>query len=232
MESTIVLSISTSQLYLVNSCQDPQAALEALRTNFERDTLANKLFLKKQYFRMQMKNGTPMEKHLKYYMKELTNKLAAIGAPISEEDQVVTLLSSLPPSYSTLVTAIEARVDDVSLRFVQQALIHEQQNRSGQFGQASDASCGQADSVLVGVQKKGYRRKLLKCFECRAASHFRRDCPKRKQSNPVHNVRAADEYLSLDDDAFVVSVGSSASSNNTAGLWLVDSGASSQMTRE
>ena len=41
--------------------------------------------------------GTPMEdtKH----MKELTDRLAVIGAPISEDDQVVTLLGSLPSSY-------------------------------------------------------------------------------------------------------------------------------------
>ena len=52
-------------------------------------------------------------------MKEITDRLAAIGAPISEEDQVVTLLGSLPPSYSTLVTALEARADDVKLSYVQ-----------------------------------------------------------------------------------------------------------------
>ena len=74
-----------------------------------------------------------MEVHLKE-MKEITDKLASIGAP---EDQVVTLLGSLPPSYSTLVTALEARVDDIRLDFVQQALIHEEQK---QKGQGSDAS--------------------------------------------------------------------------------------------
>ena len=40
---------------------------------------------------MVMKHGTSIEKHLKH-MKEITDQLAAIGAPISEEDQVVTLL--------------------------------------------------------------------------------------------------------------------------------------------
>lgn len=60
-------------------------------------------------------------------MKELTDRLASIGAPIAEEDQVVTLLGSLPPSYSTIVTALEARVDSISLDFVQQSLIHEEQ---------------------------------------------------------------------------------------------------------
>ena len=44
-----------------------------------------------------MKEDTSVEAHLKQ-MKEITDRLAAIGAPISEEDQVVTLLGSVPPS--------------------------------------------------------------------------------------------------------------------------------------
>ena len=37
----------------------------------------------------------------------------------------MTLLGSLPSNYATLVTALEARVDDLSLEFVQQSLIHD-----------------------------------------------------------------------------------------------------------
>ena len=51
-----------------------------------------------------------MEVNLKH-MKEITDRLAAIGAPINKEDQVVTLLGSLPPSYSTPVTAC---IDDIN----------------------------------------------------------------------------------------------------------------------
>ena len=68
-----------------------------------------------------MKEGTSVYKHLKH-MKDITDKLAAIGVPISEEDQVVTLLGRLPRSFATLVTTIETRMDDVSLDYVQQAL--------------------------------------------------------------------------------------------------------------
>ena len=103
--STIVLAIGASQLYLVTSCEQPRTAWKELRNQFERDTLANKLLLKKRYFRLEMKEGTSIEKHLKH-MKELTDRLTAIRAPIHEEDRVVTLLGSMPKSYSTLVTAL------------------------------------------------------------------------------------------------------------------------------
>ena len=148
--STIVMAINSSQLYLITSFEQPKDAWDALRNHFERDTLANKLMLKKQYFRTEMKEGTSVEAHLKS-MKELTDKLAAIGAPISEEDQVVTLLESLPQSYSTLVTALKARVDDVSLSYVQQALIHEEQKKNGDPGKltVSGGGSGRQQSALV-----------------------------------------------------------------------------------
>ncbi|CAB3979998.1 Hypothetical predicted protein [Paramuricea clavata] len=82
--STIVLAIKSAPLYLVSSCENPKQAWDALKNNFERDTLANKLFLKKRYFRTEMIEGTSMEKHLKH-MKDIADKLAAFGAPISEE---------------------------------------------------------------------------------------------------------------------------------------------------
>ena len=63
--STIVMSISASQLYLITSCEEPVEAWTALREHFERDSLVNKLMLKKQYFRMEMKEGTSIEEHIK-----------------------------------------------------------------------------------------------------------------------------------------------------------------------
>ena len=97
-----------------------------------------------------------MEAHLKH-MKEITDRLAAIGAPISEEDQVVTLLGSLPQSYSTLVTALEARVDDKRLNFVQQALIHEKQkiNRhSSRTSTLSSVNCGAASELVKLIRRE------------------------------------------------------------------------------
>ncbi len=97
--ANIVMSVSSSLIYLITSCEKPADAWKTLRDHFERDSLVNKLMLKKRYFRMEMKEGTSVETHMKC-MKEVTDQLAAINAPISEEDQVVTLLGSLPPRYS------------------------------------------------------------------------------------------------------------------------------------
>ena len=154
--STLVLAITASQLYLVTLCEQARDAWVALQNHFERDTLANKFFLKKQYFRTEMKEGTSAEKHLKY-MKKLTDRLVAIGAPIDEEDQVVTLLGSLPKSYSTLVTALEARSDDISLNYVQQALVHEEQKLHG-LSYSSSPDVHRGDTALVGDSKMSSKK--------------------------------------------------------------------------
>ena len=48
-----------------------------------------------------------MSSHIKA-MTEVFNDLAVIGAPMEDEDKVVTLLASLPETYNMLVTALEA----------------------------------------------------------------------------------------------------------------------------
>ena len=250
--STIVMAVSTAQLYLITSCDSPKDAWDTLRNHFECETLGNKLFLKKQYFRKEMKEGTSMESHLKE-MKEITDRLAAIGAPISEEDQVVTLLGSVPSSYSTLVTALEARADDVKLAFVQQALLHEEQKQSGEFVHGKGGTMSVGNSVLVGAQKKFKQKnsKNIKCYGCGGLGHIRRNCPREKKPEnfrqvPTHKAKVADgnhiesegcstkEQNLNGDGAFSASVGKVSQQKNQSDhqdSWLVDSGASSHMTR-
>lgn len=48
--STLVLNVSTPQLYLITSCQTPKESWTTLKGHFERDTLANKVLLKKRNF--------------------------------------------------------------------------------------------------------------------------------------------------------------------------------------
>jgi len=121
-----------------------------------------------------MKEGSSIETHLKH-MKEVTEKLAAIGAPIEEEDQVVTLLGSLPSSYSTLLTALEARVDNIKLDFVQQALMNEDLKLK------THSQGEQQDSALLGKFRRPLRPGYFKCYHYGQAEHFCIDCQRRRQ---------------------------------------------------
>ncbi|CAB4035006.1 Retrovirus-related Pol poly from transposon TNT 1-94 [Paramuricea clavata] len=220
--STIVLAIKSAQLYLVSSCENPKQAWDALKNHFERDTLANKLFLKKKYFRTEMIEGTSMEKHLKH-MKDIA----------SEEDQVVTLLGSLPRSYATLVTALEARVDDVKMDFVQQAFMHEESKQGPKNESVKN------ESALMGNRNKNFQESRT-CFKCGTVGHIRRNCPQEKAryTKPVYKSRHgakvgktqnSDSESESSACVFTVSEGNAKLSDCH---WLIDSGASSHMTKE
>ena len=73
-------------------------------------------------------------------------------------------LGSLPRSYNTHVTALEAHVDNVKLTFVQQALAHEEQKINDKFGDPSSASSTD-QTTLVGARKRDRSRKP-RCFGC------------------------------------------------------------------
>ena len=86
-----LIAISTPIVPIVQSCTTPVEAWEALRGAFEKCTLAAKLHLRKKYFQMEMQEGGNAEHHIRE-MKQITDRFAAMGSPISEEDRVMTLL--------------------------------------------------------------------------------------------------------------------------------------------
>ena len=102
-KALLVTSINSDLIYLVTECQTPKEIWNKLKLRFERDTTANKLFLKQQFFSMKMKESDSLDEHLRK-MKVITDQLAAIKAPIPEDEHLVALLLSLPRSYNTLVT--------------------------------------------------------------------------------------------------------------------------------
>ena len=130
--ATLVMGINSKLIYLVTSSATPKDLWDTVKAHFERNTMANKLFLKRQFFTTKMQEGQSVQDHLKC-MKEVSDQLAALGSPVAEEEQVVALLISLPPSYATLVTAMEAKGDDL-LAFVQQALITRGADKRGEQG--------------------------------------------------------------------------------------------------
>lgn len=90
------------------------------------------------------------------------------------------------------MTALEARIDDMKLNFVQQALIHEEQKLNGHLRDASSS-----DSALVGAYERGKRgsQKPLSGFECGDLDHYCCNCPRLKKSSAgsMHKSKTVEE---------------------------------------
>jgi len=70
--ATLVMGINSRLIYLVTSCATPKDLCDTVKAHFERNTMANKLFLKRQFFTTKMQEGQSVQDRLKC-MKEVSD---------------------------------------------------------------------------------------------------------------------------------------------------------------
>lgn len=230
--ATIVLSVNTSLLYLLGDPEDPVVVWNKLSEQFQKKTWANKLSLRRKLNNLRLKEEDSVKSHVKA-ITEIFNELAVIGAPMEDEDKVVTLLASLPDKFDMLVTALEANTEVPSMEIVTERLLHEE-NKLKERGTVETST----EKVMLGKKTKD----RPKCHHCGKPGHLKRNCWSLKKENEKEqqskqesksvkhkaNVVAADsesESLGLVTQALAAS----ACSNN---VWIIDSGATCHMTHD
>ena len=174
-------------------------------------------------------------------MTELFSELSVIGVKIDEEDRVVQLLASLPDTYNTLVTALEANTEVPSMEIVTERLFHEERKLQGRTGSG--------DGAMMVNHKP--RRKGPKCHFCHKFGHIQRNCIERAQSlkkssafekpkekstykHRINTTRSSKPECNNSSDSddtglivrHVLSVSDSPQSHQD---WIVDSGATSHI---
>uniref|UniRef100_A0AAV1T8D3 Uncharacterized protein n=1 Tax=Peronospora matthiolae TaxID=2874970 RepID=A0AAV1T8D3_9STRA len=226
----ICLAMEDSQLPLVRSAKDAYDAWSRLEGHYEKKSLANKLFLRRRFFTTMMGEGDDVLEHINR-LKTLVEQLDAVGAPVSEDDLVITLLASLSESYQFLITALESRADSLSWELVTSRLLHEDMKRKEQGGGIEGAAHGQAQAFMSRDNKRKARpaKKTGACHNCGKQGHWIAECPSRIQEDADrHRYQRANiaQEPELGDYLFSVGGGKTKSSY----MWLVDSGATQHMT--
>ncbi|KAK3746619.1 hypothetical protein QZH41_003126 [Actinostola sp. cb2023] len=230
--ATIVLSVNTSLLYLLGDPVDPVVVWKKLSEQFQKKTWANKLSLRRRLIKLRLQEGDSVKGHIKS-ITEIFNELAAIGAPMEEEDKVVTLLASLPDKFDMLVTALEANSEVPNMEVVTERLFHEENKLKER-----ETVEKPYEKVMLGTKSKD----RPKCHHCGKPGHLKRNCwslkkekekeqQNKPESKPVKhkaNVVADDsdsESLGLVTQALAASV----CAND---VWIIDSGATCHMTND
>jgi hypothetical protein len=180
-------------------------------------------------------------------MTEIFNELTVVGVDMTEEDRVVHLLASLPGSYNTLVTALEASAEVPRMDVVTEKLLYEEGKRKDRVKKPEEA--------LPAYHRFGSRlRRGPRCHFCHKIGHIQRNCTARVKSeknleehgdrtkdkktpkhkaNPVKsNGKWKNDSDSSSDIGLVtrqVLSASSCNANKFAGSWLIDTGATSHI---
>ena len=170
--ATIVLSIDPMFLYLVGDSDDPVVVWQKLGDQFQKRMWANKLQLRKQLHSLYLKDAS-IQDHIKT-MIEIFNKMAIVGVDITDEDRVVYLLASLPDSYNTLVTALEASANVPTLEVVTERLLHEERKKLERNGG------GRVDGAMHARRR---RHGGPRCYNCQKYGHIQCNCPQELHKN-------------------------------------------------
>ena len=107
-------------------------------------------------------------------------KLSIIGDAISEEDHVVCLFASLPDTFNTLVTALEANANHANakqvptMEVVTECLLYEEKKRTER-----DTTSEKIEGAMTVKQK----RRGLRCYSCQNYGHIQRNCPQVLSTN-------------------------------------------------
>ena len=152
-------------------------------------------------------------------VKSLADQLTCLEMPMKDDDVVMTLLDSLPPSFEHLITALETRPrKELTLNFITVCLMHEVSKRKEKEPQGDDAAMLSRQSRAFDNNER--HANTPRCYNCGKLGHIARNC--RSQCKVFANIAR-----SSDDFAFVMRDGAS---NTPATRWIVDSGESQHMT--
>ena len=213
----IVLSIDPSLLYLIGEPINPRVVWKKLSDQFQQKTWSNRLSLRRKLINLRLKDDGSVTSHIKE-MTELFQELAMIGSAVDEEDQVVSLLASLPDSFDMLVTALESQSEVPKFELVIERLIHEESKLRTKISVAEEESLALTTRAEGNKPYKGTSWSV-KCFHC-AGSHYIKNCPVLKKINKSEEAHPT------------VIASSAADGSIPSNQWILDSGASRHMCNE
>jgi len=235
--ASIGLLLEDNQLHIVRKENTARATWLALQNHHQKSTLSSKVCLLKKICTLKLTEEGDMNAHVAQ-MDDLTDQLASLGEPLAEHLLVALLLSSLPDSYGTLITALETRPEeDLTKELVKNKMLEEYARRKEtnllpQTVNATEQKVMKAKDDRQAVTASG-----IICFFCKKPNHMKKQCKKYiewKRKNPNHRAKTVSEVLvddvyDEDDDDVTSHVCFTVRNQNVCSSWCIDSGATAHM---
>lgn len=167
-------------------------------------SLTNKIFLKEQLFGFKMNPAKTLEENLDEF-KVITIELANADEKISDENQAIILLYSLPEACKDLKTAIKYDRSSLTLEDVLSAL----RSRDLEIKRDNMSTPAKGLHVSGQVDRNSTREKPMTggsrkgpsttktCWYCKKDGHLRKECFKRKKD--LEKNKAREESANLLD---------------------------------
>ena len=240
-----IIRLTLSRNVAFNIAKEKTTAdlMKALSNMYEKPSASNKVYLMKRLFNLRMTEGASAAQHINELNIVLT-QLSSVEIEFDDQVRALALLSSLPESWKTTVTAVSSSTGDTKLKFndVRDLILNEEIRRreSGEVSTSSvlhTESRGRNFNRGNGRGKSKDRRsksrshhgshksKQIECWNYGKSGHYKNQCRsarKIQETNDEANVAST----SGGDDALICSLESKEES------WVLDSGASFHATSQ
>ncbi|CAB4029134.1 RNA-dependent DNA polymerase [Paramuricea clavata] len=214
----ICLAIEPGQQIHVRDTTTAKQAWDALKNQFQRESILQKIRLRQQYYTCKFHSGGNMLAHINN-MRSLHDQLKEMGINVDDKELAMTLLGSLPEEFKPLITALDAvGENNLSYEKVKGMLLNDV-DRKSDMKKNEDAFSAQRGFSAKGKDGRDMR------------GHFARDCPKKnpknkKFANVVKGEQEEDVHEVTNQEALFTS-----NDDSNCG-WIIDSGATQHMTSE
>lgn len=175
--ASIALAIDDSQVQHVRLCKTAKEAWKSLQDFHEQDSPGSRVRILRTIMRQRAEENTDMKQHVNK-MNELFQKLTSLNDKVDIEFLTsATLMGSLPSSYDSLITALEARKEDeLTSSLVCSKIIEEYERRKERDGIANNTAALRISNDHSNNQQNN--RRAIECLFCKKKGHEKKQCRK------------------------------------------------------
>eukprot|EP00794_Sanderia_malayensis_P001580 gene1580-1745_t len=213
----ICLAVEPDEQLHIRDTKTAKEAWDALKSQFARDSISQKVRLRQKYYSCRFDNNGNMSEHINY-LKSLHDQLREMGVDVNDQELAVTL------------------IDKVEVKRHDDALSARRYFNSRQGNRGRSPNVNHKKPARSGTSQSFNGT----CHYCKEQGHYARDCPKKKArslngpsnvsvpTNSAHIIEEDSDNQIEDEEALYT--GENVVTSNSC--WIVDSGATQHMTYE